>query len=110
MSYLSQIEVGRRIAELRSERGVSQRQLAAAMDVDPSALSRVESGERGLGVGELVAIAECLGVETDTLLRGEAEPAPLFRHDGDDDRARAAIGEAAGIIDDFFTFEAAVRS
>ena len=50
MSYLTQEQVGRRIAELRAERGISQRRLATALGLDPSALSRIESGERGLAV------------------------------------------------------------
>lgn len=108
MSYLTQEQVGRRIAELRAQRGVSQRRLAAALDLDPSALSRIESGERGLAVGELVAAAEFLGVETDVLLRDELEAAPLFRNDGSDEEAQAAIAEFTAIMDDFFTFEAAL--
>ena len=63
--YLTQEEVGPRIAELRQERGVSQRRLADAIGVDPSAMSRIESGQRGLAVDELVAIADFLGVTTD---------------------------------------------
>ena len=108
MSYLTQEQVGQRIAELRAQRGVSQRRLADALGLDPSALSRIESGERGLAVGELVAAAEFLGVETDVLLRDELEATPLFRNDGGDEEAHAAIAEFTAIMDDFFTFEAAV--
>ena len=108
MSYLTQEQVGRRIAELRAERGVSQRRLAAALGLDPSALSRIESGERGLAVGELVAAAEFLGVETDALLRDDVDAAPLFRNDGGVEEADAAVAEFTAIIDDFFTFEAAL--
>src|SRR3954470_7971854 len=82
MAYLTQAEVGARVARLRDERGVSQRRLAAELELDPSALSRVESGERGLAVGELVAIAEFLGVPIDELLRDDAAAAPLFRNEG----------------------------
>lgn len=108
MSYLSQEQVGRRIAELRTERGVSQRRLATALDLDPSALSRIESGERGLAVAELVAAAEFLGVDTDTLLRDEVEATPLFRNDGGTEEAHAAVAEFTAVMDDFFTFEAAL--
>ncbi len=108
MSYLTQEQVGRRLAELRAERGVSQRRLAAALGLDPSALSRVESGDRGLAVGELVAASEFLGVDTDMLLRSEADAVPLFRNDGGADEADAAVAEFTAIMDDFFTFEAAL--
>lgn len=110
MRYLTQEQLGLRIAELRSERGVSQRRLATVLELDPSALSRIEAGERGLAVGELVAVAEFLGVDTDALLRDEVEAAPLFRNDGDPEQGDAAVGEFSSIIDEFFTFEAAARS
>lgn len=107
MTYLTQSEVGARIAELRVERGVSQRRLATALALDPSALSRIESGDRGLAVGELVAAAEFLGVPTDALLRAEIEGAPLFRNEGGEEEGNAAVAEFEAIIDDFFTFAAA---
>src|SRR4051812_28568266 len=89
--YLAQREVGARIAALRDERDVSQRSLAGAVGLDPSAMSRVESGERGLAVDELVAIAGFLGVPVDSLLRREMDAAPLFRNEGGDDEAANAL-------------------
>ncbi|GIK82771.1 MAG: transcriptional regulator [Alphaproteobacteria bacterium] len=38
---------GRRIRELRTERGVTQRQMAAALGVSPAWLSALEKGNRG---------------------------------------------------------------
>ena len=110
MSFLTQEQVGHRIAALRAERGVSQRRLADVLGLDPSALSRIESGERGLAVGELVSVAEFLGVDTDVLLRDEVEAAPLFRNEGGPEQGDAAVAEFTSIIDEFFTFEAAARS
>lgn len=108
MGYLTQEQVGQRIAELRAERGVSQRRLATALSVDPSALSRIESGDRGLAVGELLAAAEFLGVDADDLLRDERDAVPLFRNDGGTEEADAAIAEFTAVMDDFFTFRAAL--
>ena len=110
MSFLTQEQAGHRIAALRAERGVSQRRLADVLGLDPSALSRIESGERGLAVGELVSVAEFLGVDTDVLLRDEVEAAPLFRNEGGPEQGDAAVAEFTSIIDEFFTFEAAARS
>jgi transcriptional regulator with XRE-family HTH domain len=108
--YLSQEEVGHRIESLRGDRGVSQRRLADAIGVDPSAMSRIESGQRGLAVGELVAISEFLGIPTDALLRRDVEPRPLFRNEGGQDEASEALATFESIIDDFFAFEAAART
>jgi len=107
--YLEPQEVGRRVVELRNERGVSQRRLADAIGVDPSAMSRIESGQRGLSVNELVEIAKFFGVPTEALLRRALEPAPLFRNEGGEGQASEALGAFEAIIDDFFAFEAAAR-
>lgn len=110
MSFLTHEQLGQRIADLRSQRGVSQRRLAEVLGLDPSALSRIESGERGLAVSELVALAEFLGVDIDALLRDEVDALPLFRNEGGPEQGDAAVAEFTSIIDEFFTFEAAARS
>lgn len=107
--YLTQEQVGRRIAELRADRSVSQRRLAEAIGLDQSALSRIESGERGLAVEELVGIAAFLGVDTSALLRAEEDARPLFRNEGGRAEADETVTALEAIIDDFFVFEAAAR-
>lgn len=107
--FLTQEQVGRRIAELRADRGVSQRRLAEAIGIDQSALSRIESGERGLAVEELVAIASFLGVDTSALLRSDEDATPLFRNEGGPEEANEAVAALEAIIEDFFVFEAAAR-
>jgi len=106
MGYLSPSELGVRIAELRTQRGVAQRRLADEIGIDPSALSRVESGERGLAVGELVALAAFLDVSTDALLLDDGNALPLFRNDGDEEAAAAAVDEFNAVIDDFLALKA----
>lgn len=106
MAYLTPSELGARIAELRTQRGVAQRRLADEIGVDPSALSRVESGERGLAVGELIALAAFLDVSTDALLLDDENALPLFRHDGDQEAAAAAVAEFNAVIDDFLALKA----
>jgi Zn-dependent peptidase ImmA (M78 family)/transcriptional regulator with XRE-family HTH domain len=51
--------------------GMSQNDLARRVDMDPSALSRVVNGKRGLASAELVALARELRTSTDYLLVGE---------------------------------------
>src|SRR5436305_1724059 len=108
--FLTQDQVGRRIAELRADRGVSQRRLAEAIGVDQSALSRIESGERGLAVEELVGIASFLAVDTSVVLRSEEDATPLFRNEGGPAEASEAVSALEAIIEDFFVFEAAART
>ena len=40
-----QIKIGKRIRELRNEKGISQRQLAFSAQKDPQSLERVENGK-----------------------------------------------------------------
>ena len=106
MTYRSKAEIGRYLAELRVERGLSQRELAECIGVDKSAMSRVEAGQRGLAVDELVAVAECFGKTVDEVLRKD-EVAFAFRAEADDASAREAIDLFNKVFDDFFALKTA---
>ncbi len=110
MAYLTQTEVGAKIARFRDERDVPQGRLATEIGLDPSALSRVESGERGLAVGELVAIAEFLDVSMDQLLRDDVVAEPLFRNEGGEAAGNDAVTTFNEFIDDFLALEAVLRT
>lgn len=64
-------EVGRRISDVREERGLTQRQLAEKAGISIAFLSEIENGKRNLSSGKLLRIADELSVSTDYLLRGE---------------------------------------
>jgi transcriptional regulator with XRE-family HTH domain len=55
-------QVGRLLASLREEQGVSQAALALDLGHDQSYVSRLERGERRLTVAELMRCAAALGV------------------------------------------------
>ena len=72
--------VGLRIAALRKQAGMSQRELARRLSVSPSAVGMYEQGRREPSGEKLVAMAEIFSVSTDYLLTGQpAEPADLDR-------------------------------
>lgn len=54
----------------RVTRGISQRQLARAVGVDPTALSHIEAGRRRPEAATRRQIAEALGVEENELFPG----------------------------------------
>jgi len=56
-------DIGRRIAELRSERGLTQEQLAERLDVTPRHIQSVEGGFENPTVRTLVTFSDALGVE-----------------------------------------------
>src|SRR6187200_94397 len=76
------LTIGRRIRQLRTERGMTLDELAAAVDRAPSQLSMIENGRREPKLTQLRAIARVLGVHLETLLESE----PL------DERATLEIG------------------
>ena len=66
------LTIGRRIRQLRTARGMTLDDLAAAVDRAPSQMSMIETGKREPKLTQLQAIARALGVTIDALL--EAEP------------------------------------
>ena len=64
---------GVRLAQIRSDAGLSQSALAEAVGTSQSAISQMESGERQPSFDMLRRLAKALGVSTSHLLGGEIE-------------------------------------
>ena len=62
--------VGKRIREVRKEKGFSQEELAARADLDRTYMTSVECGRRNISVVNLHKIAKALGVTLEELFRG----------------------------------------
>lgn len=69
---LDSLTIGRRIRQLRSERGLTLGELSGAIGRATSQLSVIENGKRELKLSELQRLAHALGVSTDELLMPEA--------------------------------------
>lgn len=67
--------LGARIAALRRERKWSQAELAARLQVSPSALGMYEQDRRQPSAEMLIRLSRELGVTTDFLLTGQLPPA-----------------------------------
>jgi transcriptional regulator with XRE-family HTH domain len=92
--------LGAEIVRLRREAGLDQRDLARQLNVHESAISRLEKGQRGLGVEELYRLAELFGVTADAIVM-EEEPEPALLR-----TAAAGDAEIARCLD---AFEAAIQ-
>jgi XRE family transcriptional regulator, fatty acid utilization regulator len=68
---LDPLTVGRRIRQLRTQRGLTLDALAAELGRAPSQVSVIENGKRELKLGELQRLARILGVTLDELLSPE---------------------------------------
>lgn len=62
--------LGAQVREIRRARGLTQEALAEQLEVTPRYLAGVERGERNLTLDSVDALAQQLGVEAGSLLRG----------------------------------------
>jgi transcriptional regulator with XRE-family HTH domain len=92
---------GPALKKVREEGKLTQGNIAHYLGVDQSLISRFESGERTLSVGEIEQIAALLGVDIVALLDGKVGAKPLsiaFRATGmsnEDLRAIAVMNKIA---------------
>jgi transcriptional regulator with XRE-family HTH domain len=83
--------VGERIRLLRTERGLTQEQLAAALEVSYQQVQKYETGANRISAGRIYEIARKLGVEVGWFFAGLADgesATPPLEHGG---RQRTAI-------------------
>lgn len=106
MKVRSDVEVGARVASLLGAR--SQRELADAVQMQPSVMSRALSGDRAFNMSELVDIADYLGVPVEELLFDE-QPAFVGRGAVDDVATQEAITLCSRLIDGMRQVEAVGR-
>ena len=57
--------IGKRIAELRAKKGLSQVQLGELSGVGPSHIARIEMGRYSVGIDTLAKLGDTLGVKID---------------------------------------------
>ena len=72
-----QMTIGRRIAQLRKEKGLTQEELSQMMEVSAQAVSKWENDQTCPDISSLPKLAEILGVTVDELLSGKKETAPV---------------------------------
>jgi transcriptional regulator with XRE-family HTH domain len=65
---------GRRVRQLRREKGVSQEAFAHQIEIDRSYFGSIERGERNVSLENICLIAKGLGVPPAELLRFDALP------------------------------------
>lgn len=68
---ITETEIGKRISETRQNRGLSQEQLAALLDIKRSTLTQIELGNRNLKAVELRKITDVLAISIEKILADE---------------------------------------
>jgi transcriptional regulator with XRE-family HTH domain len=65
---VSQKRIGRRVAELRKMKGLSQEDLAKSVTISRSSLTQIELGKRGVDILELQKLSQVLGFSLDDFM------------------------------------------
>lgn len=68
---MDQVKIGRFIAAMRFEKGMTQRKLAEALNLSNRTISKWECGDGLPELANILPLCELLGVTADELLRGE---------------------------------------
>ena len=76
---MDQIALGKRIKTAREKKGLTQEELAAAVDYSVDHMSVIERGVKPPRLDKLVEIANVLGVGTDELLRDGLDCAVIMQ-------------------------------
>lgn len=71
---MSEIKIGQFIAQLRKERKLTQKELAAQLHITDKAVSKWETGLSCPDIALLTSLADILGVTTGELLNGQRSP------------------------------------
>lgn len=81
---MDQVKVGKFIARLRKERGLTQEELGKRLGVTNKTVSRWENGNYMPDIELLVPLGEALGVSVNELLAGERLDDAAFRRQADE--------------------------
>lgn len=92
--------LGKRIAALREQAGLSQLELARRLDVSASSIAMWETGGRGVRTGMLAKLAAYFHVRTDDLI-GVSDPEDSHASDAQEESVphREASGEPEPVDD-----------
>jgi transcriptional regulator with XRE-family HTH domain len=82
---------GRKIKELREERGLVQRQLSAALEIDTPMYSKIERGERKAKRSQIPIMARLLEVDEKELLTIWLADKVLDTVEGEEDVSHDAL-------------------
>lgn len=94
--------IGERLRALRETHGLTQEQFGNIIDLDETAVSKIEHGKRGLAAAELAQICEHFGIRSDEVLFGEvsrARAGVLLRADAGADAERAVERAKVALAD-----------
>ncbi len=104
-------KIGLRVRAIRKEQGLGQAELARVLDVDETAISKIENGKRGLAASELAVLCEHLKMPVDVFLFGEeGMPSGALLRAGDGAQARRLVERVDRAFADYRYVKALIES
>jgi transcriptional regulator with XRE-family HTH domain len=104
-------EIGSRVRLQRKERGLSQAELARVLDVDETAISKIENGKRGLAAAELAQLCERFEMRSDDLLFAEqGAPAGVLARAADGAQMQHVVERVERTFADYRYVKALIES
>ena len=96
----SMINLGNKIRELRVNKGLTQEQLATALNLSPQAISKWESGTSTPELEKLFALSECFNITLDELVKDGAanQEASETPQKSEKDVVSKAVEMKAGVV------------
>jgi transcriptional regulator with XRE-family HTH domain len=99
-------EVGEFLRGLREDRGLTQTDIAEVLDLDKTAISKIERGTRSLTAKELIEVADYYTVPSDAIVCRESEGVFLRGGDADPEGVRRSLDIFRECIEDYLGLEA----
>ena len=99
-------EIGALIRSLREERGLTQTDIAEVLDIDKTAVSKIERGTRALTAKELIWLADYFVLASEEIVCREPEGVFLRGGDADPEGVRSSLDLFRGCIEEYLGLEA----
>jgi transcriptional regulator with XRE-family HTH domain len=110
MTAMTDEQLGSRLKDLREASGMAQEELADALGVDQSTVSRIERGQRAVTARELALASGALHVTLGEIVDSASQaPALLREGDADSEGARGSLELFNRCIDEYRGVEALAR-
>lgn len=84
-------EIGQKIRELRTNRGISQQRLAELLGVSRPTISQIENGPRKVSADELDRLAKIFNISVTSLLNKEKEPEVILEERAKEKKLQLSI-------------------
>jgi transcriptional regulator with XRE-family HTH domain len=99
-------ELGEYVRRLREERGLTQGDIAEALDLEKTAISKIERGARSLTAKELITLADYYTIASDAIVCREPEAVFLRGGEADSEGVKRSLDTFRACIEDYLGLEA----